>query len=53
MLKLIDEFYSHDEDDQTEDESETEEPRKNEIEETKDRGDDSNTEEQKKLVIDI
>ena len=53
MLKLIDEFYSHDEDDQTKDESETEDPRENEIEESKDRRDGSNTEEQKKLGIDI
>ena len=52
-MKLIDEFYSHDEDDQTQDESETEEPRENEIEETKDSGDGNNTEEQKKLGIDI
>ena len=51
--KLIDEFYSHDEDDQTQEESETEELKKNEIEETKDRGDGNNTEEQKKLGIDI
>ena len=51
--KLVDEFYSHDEDDQTQDESETEEPRENEIEETKDSGDGNNTEEQKKLGIDI
>ena len=29
--KLIDEFYSHDEDDQTQEESETEEPKENEI----------------------
>ena len=51
--KLVDEFYSHEEDDQTQDESETEEPRGNEIEETKDSGDGNNTEEQKKLGIDI
>ena len=51
--KLDDEFYSHEEDDQTQDESETEEPRENEIEETKDSGDGNNTEEQKKLGIDI
>ena len=50
---LSDEFYSHEEDDQTQDESETEEPRENEIEETKDSGDGNNTEEQKKLGIDI
>ena len=48
--KLIDEFYSHDEDDQTQEESETEEPKETEIEET---GDGNNTEEQKKLGIDI
>ena len=51
--KLVDEFYSHEEDDQTQDESEAEEPRENEIEETKDSGDGNNTEEQKKLGIDI
>ena len=51
--KLIDEFYSHDEDDQTQEESETEEPKENEIEETKDSGDRNSTEEQKKLEIDI
>ena len=50
--KLVDEFYSHEEDDQTQDESEPEEPRENEIE-TKDSGDGNNTEEQKKLGIDI
>ena len=50
--KLVDEFYSHEEDDLTQDESETEEPRENEIE-TKDSGDGNNTEEQKKLGIDI
>ena len=49
---MVDEFYSHEEDDQTQDESETEEPRENEIE-TKDSGDGNNTEEQKKLGIDI
>ena len=43
--KLVDEFYSHDEDDQTPEESESEE--------TKDCGDGNNTEEQKKLGIDI
>ena len=51
--KLIDEFYSHIEDDQTQEESETEEPKENEKEETKDSGDGNNTEEQKKLGIDI
>ena len=51
--KLVDEFYSHEEDDQTQDESETEEPRENEIEETEDSGDGNNTEEQKKRGIDI
>ena len=51
--KLVDEFYSHEEDDQTQDESETEEPRENEIEETKNSGDGNNTEEQKKLGINI
>ena len=37
--KLIDEFYSHDEDDQTQEENETEELKESEIEETKDSGD--------------
>ena len=50
---MIDELYSHDEDEQTQDESEIEEPKENEIEETKDSGDDNNTKEQKKLGIDI
>ena len=43
--KLVDEFYLHDEDDQTPEESESEE--------TKDCGDGNNTEEQKKLGTDI
>ena len=43
--KLVDEFYPNDEDDQTQEESE--------IEETKNSGDGNNTEEQKKLGIDI
>ena len=51
--KLVDEFYSHDEDDQTQEESEPEELKENEIEEPKDSGDGNNTEEQKKLGIDI
>ena len=51
--KLVDEFYSHDEDDQTQEESEPEELKENEVEETKDSGDGNNTEEQKKLGIDI
>ena len=50
---MVDEFYSHEEDDQTQDGSETEEPRENEIEETKECGDGNNTEEQKKLGINI
>ena len=50
---LIDEFYSHDEDDQTQEESETEEIKETETEETKNSGDGNNTEEQKKLGIDI
>ena len=50
---MIDEFYSPDEDDQTQDECETEETKENEIEETKDSGDGNNTEEQKKLGIHI
>ena len=41
------------EDDQTQEESETDEPRENEIDETEDSGDGNNTEEQKKLGIDI
>ena len=45
--KLVDEFYSHDEDDQTQEESESEELKGN------DSGDGNNTEEQKKLGIDI
>ena len=45
-------FYSHEEDDQTQDESETKEPREIEIE-TKHSGDGNNTEKQKKLGIDI
>ena len=51
--ELIDEFYSHDEDDQTQEESETEEIKESETEETKNSGDGNNTEEQKKLGIDI
>ena len=51
--KLVDESYSHEEDDQTQDESETEEHGENEIEETRHSGDGNNTEEQKKLGIDI
>ena len=49
--KLVDEFYSHEEDDQTHDECETEEPRDREIVETKDSGDGNNTEEQKKFGL--
>ena len=41
--KLIDEFYLHDEDDLTQEESETEELKENEIEETEDSGDGNNT----------
>ena len=51
--KLVDEFYSYDEDDQTQEESETEEIKESETEETKNSDDGNNTEEQKKLVIDI
>ena len=51
--KLVDEFYSHDEDDQTQEESETKESKDNETEDTKDSGNGNNTEEQKKLGIDI
>ena len=43
--KMVDAFYPNDEDDQTQEESE--------IEETKNSGDGNNTEEQKKLGIDI
>ena len=50
---LIDEFYSHDEDDQTQEESETEEIKESEKEETINNGDGNNSEEQKKLGIDI
>ena len=53
---MVDEFYTPDEDDQTQDESETDEPKENEIEEieeTKDSEDGNNTEEHKKLGIDI
>ena len=50
---LIDAFYSHDEDDQTQEESETEEMKETETEETKNSCDGNNTEEQKKLGIDI
>ena len=50
---LIEEFYSHDENDQTQEESETEEIKESETEETKNSGDGNNTEEQKKLGIDI
>ena len=51
--KLVDEFYTPEEDDQTQEESETDEPRENKIDETKDSDDGNNTEEQKKLGIDI
>ena len=51
--KLIDEFYSYDEDDQTQEESETEEIKESETEETKNCGIGNNTEGQKKLGIDI
>ena len=50
---MIDEFYSHDEDDQTQEENETEKLKENEIEETEDSGDGNDTEEQKKLGIDV
>ena len=49
--KLIDEFYSHDEDDQTQEESETEEPKENEIEETKESGDGNNIEKKRNLGL--
>ena len=48
---LIDEFYAHDEDDQTQEESEAEEIKESVKEETINSGDDNNTEEQKKLGI--
>ena len=51
--KLIDEFYSHDEDDQTQEESETEEIKESETEDTRNSGDGNITEEQKKLGKDI
>ena len=51
--KLVDVFYSHDEDDQTQEESEVDEPNENEEEETNNSGDGNNTEEQKRLGIDI
>ena len=50
---MIDEFFSHDEDDQTQEESKTYELKENEIEEIKDSGDGNNNEEQKKLGIDM
>ena len=49
---MVDELYLHDEDDQTQEESEIEETKENEIEETKD-SDGNNIEEQKKLGIEI
>ena len=51
--KLVDVFYSHDEDDQTQEESEVDEPDENEEEETNNSGDGNNTEEQNRLGIDI
>ena len=39
MTQKFVEFYTPDEDDQTQDESETDEPKENTIEETKDNGD--------------
>ena len=42
--KLVDEFYTPEEDDLTQEESETDEHRENEIDETKDSGDGNNTE---------
>ena len=51
--KLVDVFYSHDEDDQIQEESEAEEPKENKIVETNDSGDGNNTEEQERLGIDI
>ena len=61
LKKLIDEFYSYDEYDQTQEESETEEIKENEREEIKENetkgnknsDDGNNTEEQKKIGIDI
>ena len=51
--KFVNEFYSHDEDDQIQEESEPEELKENEIEETKGSRYGNNTKEQKKLWIDI
>ena len=51
--KLVEEFYTPEEDDQTQDESESDGPKGNEIEETKDNGDGNNSKEQRKLGIDI
>ena len=51
--KLVDEFYSYDEDDQTQEKSEIEEIKESETEETKSSGNGNNTEEQKNLGIDI
>ena len=50
---MVDVFYSHDEDDQTLEESEADGPNENEGEETNNSGDGNNTEEQKRLGIDI
>ena len=50
---MVDVFYSHDEDDQTQEESKVDEPNENKVEKTNDSGDGNNTEEQKRLGIDI
>ena len=50
---MVDEFYSHDKDDQTQEESEAEEHIESEKGDTENSGDGNNTEEQKQLGIDI
>ena len=49
--QLVDVFYSQEEDEQTQEESEVDEP--NEVEEEETNEDSNNTEEQKRLGIDI
>ena len=51
VCSVVEEFYAHEEDDQTEEESEVDEPNENEAEETNEDG--NNTKEQRKLGIDI
>ena len=50
---MVDSFHSYDEDDQTQEESEADESNENEEEETYNNEDGNNTEEQKRLGIDI